>query len=78
METMFLSDQTCKKLESFQGSLINRTLGLRKCIHHTELVQALRINTISDNLKKTTISLWERIFKVDSPVRDLYIFPNSV
>ena len=75
MEVMFLSDKLLKKLESFQGSLMKRSLGLSKFSDHSKLVEALNIPKVSDSIlvNNMTISLWKRIFNVNSPVRDLCI-----
>ena len=73
MEIMFLSDKLIKKLESSQGSLMKRSLGLSKFSHYSKLLQALNIPKVADSINNMTISLWERIFNVDSLVRDLCI-----
>ena len=71
MEIMCLSDKLIKKLESFQGSLMKRSLGLSKFSHHSKLLEALNIPKVSDSINNMTISLWKRIFNVGSPARDL-------
>ena len=57
MEIMFLSDKLIKKLESFQGSLMKRSLGLSKFSHHWKLLEALKIPKVSDSINNMTISL---------------------
>ena len=72
---MFLSDKLIKKLESFQGSLMKRSLGLSKFSDHSKLLEAPNIPKVSDSIlvNNMTISLWKRIFNVNSPVRELCI-----
>ena len=70
---MFLSDKLIKKLESFQGSLMERSLGLSTFSHHSKLLEALNIPKVSDSINNMTISLRKIIFNVDYPVRDLCI-----
>ena len=55
---MCLSDKLIKKLESFQGSLMKRSLGLSKFSHHSKLLEALNIPKVSDLINNMTISLW--------------------
>ena len=50
---------------------MKRSLGLCKYSHHSKLLEALNIQKVSDAINNMTISLWKRIFNVDSPVRDL-------
>ena len=40
---MFLSDKLLKKLESVEGSLMKRSLGLSMFSHHSKLLEALNI-----------------------------------
>ena len=50
---------------------MKRSLGLSKFSHHSKLLEALNIPKVSDSINNMTVSLWKRIFNVDSPVRDL-------
>ena len=52
---------------------MKRSLGLSKFSHHSKLPEALNIPKVSDSINNMTISLWKRIFDVDSPARDLCI-----
>ena len=74
METVTLSETLTRELESLQGFLIKRSLGLSKYSHHTKLLQAMNIPSVGDTIKLMTVSLWKRTFKVDSPLRNLCLF----
>ncbi|KAK2149411.1 hypothetical protein NP493_2992g00000 [Ridgeia piscesae] len=60
-----------RRLESVQGSLIKRSLGLSKLSHNTALFEALNIEKIEDIVNRNVLSLYNRIFKVESPARRL-------
>ena len=74
LETVTLSETLTRELESLQGFLIKRSLGLSKYSHHTKLLQAMNIPSVGDTIKLMTVSLWKRTFKVDSPLRNLCSF----
>ena len=57
--------------ESVQGSLIKQSLGLSKLSHNTALLKALNIEKIEDIVNRNVLSLYNRIFKVESPARRL-------
>ena len=48
-------------------------MGLSKRVHTTELMASLNINKIYDIVKRNTVSLLKRIFKVQSPLKRLTI-----
>ena len=60
-----------RRLESVQGSLIKQSLGLSKLSHNTALLKALNIEKIEDIVNRNVLSLYNRIFKVESPARRL-------
>ena len=60
-----------KKLETLQGNLIKQSLGLSKRVHTSNLLVSLYINKISDIIKRNVVSLYNRILKIDSPIKDL-------
>ena len=62
-----------KKLETLQGNLVKQSMGLSKRVHTTELMASLNINKIFDIVKRNTVSLLKRIFKVQSPLKRLTI-----
>ena len=62
-----------KKLETLQGNLVKQSMGLSKRVHTTELMASLNINKIYDIVKRNTVSLLKRIFKVQSPLKRLTI-----
>ena len=60
IEIIFLfTRQVIKELESFQGCLMKRSLGLCKFSHHSKLLEALNIQKVSDAINNMTISLWK-------------------
>ncbi|KAK2179942.1 hypothetical protein NP493_466g05011 [Ridgeia piscesae] len=60
-----------RQLESVQGRLIKQSLGLSKLSHNTSLLKALNIEKIEDIVNRNVLSLYNRIFKVESPARRL-------
>ena len=70
-EAMYLSNTNVQKLNSLQGTLIKQSMGIGKRSHHSYLLSALSIKPCADIVKERTLSLFNRIFKVESPVRRL-------
>ena len=70
-ESLALRDQDIKQLESAQGTLVKQAVGLLKRSHHSSLLKALCIPQVSDIINRNILSLYNRIFAVDSPARDL-------
>ena len=70
-ETLKLNDCHVKKLETTQGNILKQSLGLSKFSHSTDLLAALNITKVDPLVKQHTLSLWNRIFKVNSPIRKL-------
>ena len=60
-----------RRLESVQGRLIKQSLGLSKLSHNTALPKALNIEKIEDIINRNVLSLYNRLFKVESPARRL-------
>ncbi|KAK2173955.1 hypothetical protein NP493_841g00000 [Ridgeia piscesae] len=60
-----------RRLESVQDRLIKQSLGLSKLSHNTALLKALNIEKIEDIVNRNVLSLYNRIFKVESPARRL-------
>ena len=60
-----------RRLESAQGKLIKQSIGLSKLSHNTALLKALTIENIDDIVNRNVLSLYNRIFKVESPARRL-------
>ena len=60
-----------RRLESVQGRLIKQSIGLSKLSHNTALLKALNIEKIEDIVNRNVLSLYNRIFKVESPARRL-------
>ena len=71
LEATNLSNVYCRKLESAQSSTIKRILGFAQRSHHTNLLRALNLPSINFLVEKAVLSLWYRIFQVDSPAKVL-------
>jgi len=71
MDSIHLSQRDIKQLNSAQGSIVKRVMGLNKRCHHSSLLQAMNIQTIEDKLKTSVSSLYNRIGQVSCPSRDL-------
>jgi len=56
---------------------MKRVCGILKRSHHTQLLQALHISYVSTMLLKSVTSLYTRIFKANSPLRDLCAYDLS-
>ena len=69
--TMYLSNTQIKKLESLQGTLLKSLHGLSVHSHDSKLIRALNVAPVGEIIKKAVCGLWNRIFMVDSPMRDL-------
>ena len=71
MEAVSLSKIAFKNIESTQGSLIKQSLGLSRCSRHSKILTALNVSRCVETINNCRINLWRRIFKVDSPLRNL-------
>ena len=85
MDGIPISKNNIKKLDTIQGNLVKQAVGLSKRAHTTELLLSLGINRIPDVLNKNIASLYNRIFKINTPLQDLttyflsqYIIRNMV
>ena len=61
-------------LNSAQGSVVKHVSGLSVRARHTALLQALDIYQAGDYIKKSTLSLYNRICSQDSPTHDLCMY----
>ncbi|KAK2171370.1 hypothetical protein NP493_1068g01010 [Ridgeia piscesae] len=71
LECMSSTAIQMRRLESVQCRLIKQSLGLSKLSHNTALLKALNIEKIEDIINRNVLSLYNRIFKVESPARRL-------
>ena len=71
MESIPLSDKDVKNLRTSQSNILKGVLGLSKRNHHSKLLLALGIPVIDDVIVKNTLSFYNRIFSVDSPLVQL-------
>ena len=78
LDAVNLSSSMIKKLENVHGSIMKRVCGIPKRSHHTQLLQSLNISSVNHMLLKSVTSLYNRIFKINSPLRDLCVHDLSV
>ena len=71
METVNLSKQDMKQLESFQGGIAKRICGIGKRSHHTRLVRAMNLDNVGTLIGNQMRSLYNNISLIDSPTRQL-------
>ena len=71
IESVSLSKIQFKNIESTQGSLIKQSLGLSKYSHHSKILKAVNVSRCVETINNCRINLLKRIFKVDSPLRNL-------
>jgi exonuclease III len=74
LETLSLNHKNVQVLENMQGSFVKRMLGFPQRSHHTKLVQATNVKSITYLLQRNFLSLWHRIFKIQSPTRNMCAF----
>ena len=68
---MYINKANIKRLDCNQASFIKRILGFKQRTHHSNLLEAVRINNIELYVKRNTLSLWKRTFNADSLLRSL-------
>jgi len=73
-EAISLSNNDIKDLCSAQGSHIKRCLGLSKKAHHSQLLRAAGIKSIQECINARVLSLYKRVFNVDSPTKCLNMY----
>ena len=71
LECMSSTATQMRRFESVQGRLIKQNLGLSKLSHNTALLKALNAEKIKNIVNRNVLSLYNRIFKVESPARRL-------
>ena len=68
-----ISSKILNQMESLQGTLVKRCIGVPKRNHHTTILNALEIRPLQTAIRQQTTSLFSRIFKVDSQMKDICI-----
>ena len=74
MECMINSKYQFRRMESIQGRLIKQCLGLSKRSHNSAVLKALKIDKAQNIVNRNVLNLYHRIFKIDSPARNLMHF----
>lgn len=77
IDSLNLSKNDVKKLDSAQGKLIKLCLGLTKRSHNTQFLQALKVKKVSQIHDKNCVSLYNRIAKISNPARHLILYNLS-
>ena len=71
MENLELRAKDLRELEKLQSSIVKRTTGLPLRCHHTHLLNVVNVQKPNFYIQNSLLSLWNRIFLVDSPARRL-------
>ena len=69
LESMSISHNSLKSIESCQGSFVKKMLGFSNRSHHSNLLEAAHINKVENMITKNSISLWRKSFSCLSPLR---------
>ena len=80
LETLNINKSQFKKIESAQGTAIKRMLGIPIRNHHSNILRALKVNSVQNSVNNNILSLWNRIFLSDSPTKSLcsYLLANYI
>ena len=71
MESMTLSQGDLKQLNSAQGTIIKRIMGVNNRAHHSNLQKALFVPTVVKIIENNSLRLYRNIFKSNTPARNL-------
>ena len=69
-----MSEANLKRLSATQSNLVKYFMGLGKRHRHTNLLTAMNICSIKSVLAGRVLSLYNRMFKCESPLKDLNLF----
>ena len=70
--------QSVNQLQSVQGGCLKQALGLPNRSHHSNILRALNLNLISEDIKLASARLLHRIFLEDTPARDLNVYMLNI
>ena len=73
-EAIAVSTADMKTMESLQGCLVKRSLGIGKRSHHSALLTALGIPSVKETLRDRAFGLHESILQTHSLSRELHLF----
>lgn len=71
LDSISISSKFLKQLETVQGNLVKQSLGISKRARSSYLLEAMKITSVKDCIKKATASLLYRLFAVESPGKKL-------
>ena len=71
LETLNITNSEMYELKSTQGSIIKRGLGIGKRSHYHRVLQACDISPIEQVIADNAASLFHKIFKCDTPAKEL-------
>ena len=69
LDTICLTQSQLKRLDAFQGTILKQVLGFNKRSHHSSILRALGVPTMTDNIQRSTVSLLRRVALANSPYR---------
>ena len=78
LECFNLPGRCFKDLETCQGNLVKQSLGFSKRSRTSFTLQAMNVFKVVDCFKKSAMTLFNRVFTMDSPIRLLYIHFLSI
>jgi len=73
-EALGLGSHNVKALNKYQASCIKRCLGISDRSHHSNLLKAAGLSPVEDVISKRLLSLYHRVFNVQSPGHDLNMY----
>jgi hypothetical protein len=71
MEAISLTNMCIKSLETCEGTIVKKLMGLNKRSHHSALFNALGIKQSNKIISERSAGLFYRIFQVDTPLLTL-------
>jgi hypothetical protein len=77
-ETVALRPRDIRSLESLQGCLVKKALGVGKRSHHSALLRAMRIDSMESLIDRRSVKLQRAILDSDSPARRLALYMASL
>ena len=69
LETIHISKTELEELQSTQGTIVKRGLGLSKRSHYHRVLQACSITPIEQVIANNTVRLYHNIFQCDTPAK---------
>ena len=71
MDCVPLTKSETSLLKSSQGTIIKAVMGLNKRNHHSDLLNALKVPSVVDLIKKSSYNFYHKLFITDTPLKKL-------